>query len=275
MLIHVNQVRYNVKVDGKDEKPAVVLLHGFTGDHTTWKSLSNKLKDSFRVVSIDLLGHGGTDSPSNPELYEMTNAAKDIILIMDHLGIDSAHFLGYSMGGRLALGTAIMYPDRIKTLMLESASPGLRSKKERKTRVQNDEFLAANILEKGIEEFVNYWENIPLFQTQKGLPLDIQEQVRAQRLQNDPYGLANSLIGFGTGRQPSWWDKLQEIDVPVLLMCGELDEKFCYIAAEMNRIILSSLLVKFKKAGHAIHVEEPDKFDTIVKEFLIEQEQKS
>ncbi|RWR05925.1 2-succinyl-6-hydroxy-2,4-cyclohexadiene-1-carboxylate synthase [Siminovitchia fortis] len=275
MLIHVNHVKYHVELTGKEESPAVILLHGFTGDHTTWNSLTNALKDFFQVVAIDLLGHGKTDSPEQPERYVMENAAKDIVSIMDQLKIDKAHLLGYSMGGRLALGTSILFPERFETLMLESASPGLKTEQEKIARIQSDESLAAGILEQGVESFVNYWENIPLFQTQKRLPSAIRDQIRTQRLQNDPIGLANSLIGFGTGRQLSWWDKLQELDIPVLLMCGKQDEKFCKIAAEMNRLFPKAKIMEFNDAGHAIHVEEPKKFDTIVKEFLIEQEQLS
>ena len=272
MLILLDKVRYNVEITGKKGNPAIILLHGFTGDHTTWKNLSNTLKASFQVVAIDLLGHGKTDSPDWLDRYKMENAAKDIIHLMDLLQIDSAHLLGYSMGGRLALGTAMLYPKRIKTLILESASPGLKTEQEKVSRMQSDDPWQFRILEQGIENFVNYWENIPLFQTQKRLPTDIQNQIRSQRLQNDPNGLANSLKGFGTGRQPSWWHKLQELDVPVLLMSGELDEKFCKIADEMNRLFPKSKTVEIKEAGHAIHVEEPDKFDTIVKKFLIEQD---
>ncbi|RST76531.1 2-succinyl-6-hydroxy-2,4-cyclohexadiene-1-carboxylate synthase [Siminovitchia acidinfaciens] len=275
MLITVDGVLHNVEIYGKRSAPSVILLHGFTGDHTTWKGLGQTLEDSFHVIAIDLLGHGKTVTPEFPERYEMKRAAKDIIHIMDQLQINSAHLLGYSMGGRLALGVAMIFPERIKSLLLESSSPGLKTEKEKEVRIKSDESLAAKILDKGIERFVNYWGNIPLFQTQKNLPVDVQNQIRAQRLKNDPIGLANSLKGFGTGRQPSWWQRLNELKLPVLLICGELDEKFCKIAQEMNQLLPESTLMEIKKAGHAIHVEEPEIFDTIVKEFLMKQEQLS
>lgn len=272
MLINVDCVLYNIEINGKKGDPPVILLHGFTGDRTTWNNLGQTLKDFYQVITIDLLGHGKTSSPHLWERYEMNKAAKDIIYIMDKLQLDSAHLLGYSMGGRLALGVATMFPERIKSLLLESSSPGLKTEKERKTRIQNDESLAAKILDKGIESFVSYWENISLFQTQKSLPMNVQYQIRTQRLHNDPIGLANSLKGFGTGRQPSLWHTLNEFNLPVLLLCGELDEKFCKIAQEMNQLLPQSTLIEIKKAGHAIHVEEPEIFDTIVEEFLMKQE---
>lgn len=272
MLINVDGIAYFVKIDGKEGAPPVVLLHGFTGDHTTWKGLTETLKDKFLVVAIDLLGHGKTDSPNQPEMYEMDKAAEHINLLLDRLQIDRAHFLGYSMGGRLALGFSITYSDRIRSLMLESSSPGLKTAMEKEARVQSDDALAAKILEKGMKSFVNFWEGIPLFQSQKRLSSEIREQIRSQRLKNDPIGLANSLKGFGTGRQPAFWHGLEKLNIPVLLICGELDGKFRKIAEEMNRILPESKMKEIKNAGHAIHVEEPDKFDTIVKEFLVEQE---
>lgn len=271
MRINVEGVSYNVVVKGNDDAPAVILLHGFTGDYTTWNSLCGALKDSFRVIAIDLLGHGKTDSPSTPERYEMEHAANDIVQLMDLLRIDHAHLLGYSMGGRLALGVAARYPTRIKSLLLESSSPGLKAEGEKEARIRSDESLATRILEEGIDSFIDYWENIPLFQTQRKLPGPVQEKIRDQRLQNNPVGLANSLKGFGTGKQPSLWQYLDKQQIPVLLMCGSLDRKFCNISEEMDCLLPESTIIEFNQSGHTIHVEEPEKFDTIVKEFLIKQ----
>ena len=100
------------------------------------------------------------------------------------MGIDKADILGYSMGGRLALSFAVLYPEFVRKLILESTSPGLESETERKNRRSQDEKLGKFILEQGIEKFVDYWENIPLFATQKGLPQAVQSAIREQRLTN-------------------------------------------------------------------------------------------
>ncbi|MFD1706733.1 2-succinyl-6-hydroxy-2,4-cyclohexadiene-1-carboxylate synthase [Siminovitchia sediminis] len=272
MRIYVEGISYNVEAEGKADGAPVILLHGFTGDHTTWHYLRKALEKSFYVISIDLLGHGQTDAPMDPKRYEMDQAAKDIIYIMNELRIPKAHLLGYSMGGRLALGIAVMYPERLNSLMLESTSPGLKTESEKLARIRNDETLAKRILGEGIINFVDFWENIPLFQTQKRLPDHIKNEIRTQRLQNTPIGLANSLIGFSTGKQPSLWGELSSMSIPVLIMYGELDQKFCTIAKEMNELVPGAELVKFQHAGHAIHVEVPEKFVTIVMEFLYELE---
>lgn len=267
MKMQIGNLSYYATIKGEGEP--VILLHGFTGDHTTWKSLQSSLQDSFLVIAIDIIGHGQTDSPSDLTQYKMSEVANQIVQIMDRLEIGQAHLLGYSMGGRLALSVAMLYPERIKSLLLESSSPGLRTKEERKERIQKDELLAQKISKEGVKKFVQLWEKIPLFASQTRLPDQVQQQIRTQRLRNNEIGLANSLKGMGTGKQPSWWDRLDELHVPTLLICGELDLKFCRIAKEMKKLLPNPHLVQVKGVGHAIHVEEPSKFDTIVRNFLL------
>src|SRR5690606_8543487 len=111
---------------------------------------------------------------------------------------------------------------------------------------------------------VDYWENIPLFETQKKLPDAQREQLRVQRLQNSPNGLANSLRGMGTGVQPSLWDDLHKLNIPVALIAGEQDTKFVSIAQNMHRKISHSTLHIVRNAGHTIHLEQAEKFAQIL-----------
>ena len=104
--------------------------------------------------------------------------------ILELLKIEKTDILGYSMGGRLALTFAIQYPLRVRKLILESASPGLITEEERANRRMQDRKLCDLIKKNGIEQFVEYWENIPLFSSQRSLPIHKQEEIREQRLQN-------------------------------------------------------------------------------------------
>ncbi|MFS0780449.1 2-succinyl-6-hydroxy-2,4-cyclohexadiene-1-carboxylate synthase [Bacillus sp. 1P06AnD] len=246
----------------------ILFLHGFTGDHTTWKDTIAALPPNMFCIMPDLLGHGKSDSPSDPKVYGMENAAEDLLDILDHLKIAKTHLVGYSMGGRLALSFALLHKERIISLLLESASPGLESKEERDKRAASDERLAELIEEQGMLEFVDYWENIPLFHTQKKLLPEQQEKIRNQRLANSECGLANSLRGMGTGRQPSWWEALEGLDIPVLLMTGELDKKFCMISEKMKNRLQKSEERRISGVGHAIHVENSAIFGKIVSEFV-------
>jgi len=266
MYVKVRDISYFVEIVG-DGFP-LVLLHGFTGDRTTWNSFVKQWSHSRKCICIDIIGHGKTDSPENSNRYEIQSVVQDINSIIENLKLDVVDVLGYSMGGRLALSFAMEFPEKVRKLVLESSSPGLKTAEERNRRQIQDERLANQILEHGIEEFVYYWENIPLFSSQKELALQEQQIIREQRLQNSPVGLSNSLKGMGTGVQPSYWDKLSLFESDTLLITGAMDEKFCIIAEKMVFSMKNAQWMKVDGCGHAIHVEHSEKFGTIVNGFL-------
>ncbi|HVU11200.1 MAG TPA: 2-succinyl-6-hydroxy-2,4-cyclohexadiene-1-carboxylate synthase [Phototrophicaceae bacterium] len=261
--MRINGLNYHVEAHGAGE--ALVLLHGFTGSSANWLATVNAFADQFRVVSIDLLGHGQTDSPPNPDRYRMKPAAADLIAVFDVLGLETVTLVGYSMGARLTLYAALTYPSRIHRLILESGSPGLKTQAERNARIASDEALAERIEREGIAAFADYWTNIPLFATQ---PPEVRKRLHDQRLANNPSGLANSLRGMGTGVQPALWDRLGELTLPTLLTCGELDTKFRAINVEMRDLIPNSTLVVIPGAGHTTHAEQPALFRAEVLHFL-------
>ncbi len=265
-FLTINHVLYFVRDEGEGEP--LVLLHGFTGSSANWEGVTAVLAPHFRVIAIDLLGHGRTDSPTDPTHYRMEQAAADIIAILDELKADPAHLLGYSMGGRLALYLAIHYPDRFRSLVLESASPGLATTAEQAERRRRDEALADKIEREGIRPFVDFWENLPLWDSQQILPDEARQTLRQQRLQNNPMGLANSLRGMGTGAQPSLWERLSELQMPVLLLTGNLDRKFINIGEQMAANMPSAQLQIVPRAGHTIHWEKTAVFTQSVLNFL-------
>lgn len=262
----IDGIRYNVVTYG-DGFP-VILLHGFTGDLSTWEPFFEKWGNHSKLIAIDIMGHGKTEISNHVERYKMLSVVDDLFLLMEKLKIQKADFVGYSMGGRLALSFAAKYPTMVRKLVLESTSPGLDQEEERKKRIKQDEQLANFIKEKGLEAFVEYWRELPLFESQKGLPIEVQKRMQEQRLRNHAKGLILSLKGMGTGAQPSWWDELSSLKVETLLITGSLDEKFCLIAEEMEKRLEHSQWINVEGCGHAIHVENHEKFGTIVSRFL-------
>lgn len=249
------------QIEGKGEP--VLFLHGFTGSSRTWAGLENPLP--FQLVMPDLAGHGRTTRLSSSLEAEASALKK----MMTQQGFASFHLVGYSMGGRLALALALLYPEAVRSLILESASPGLGSEQERAERKASDEKLAQRIEKDGIAPFVDFWENIPMFDSQKSLSVSIRETIRSERLNQSTEGLASSLRQMGTGSQPSYWQRLSNLQMPVLLLTGTQDEKFTQIARQMSSLIPFCEWIEFEGAGHAIHVEQREKFGTIVKKFLL------
>lgn len=267
MNIFNNHAKYVYDIHGSG--PPLVMLHGFTGSRGTWDPLIEKLSNTFQLIVIDMPGHGGSEMN---ELLTITHFCEDLNAFLDHLELPTVHLLGYSMGGRAALSFAVTYPEKIRSLILESASPGLKTEEERANRRQADERLAEQIGTEGLESFVNYWQDIPLFDSQKSLPKTVQKMIRKERLSHTKEGLAASLLRMGTGAQPSWWNDLNKLNCPVLLMAGEWDEKFVRINERMHDLFIRSQFEVVPKTGHAIHVEQPGIFGKIVEEFILNQD---
>ncbi|KKB73897.1 MULTISPECIES: 2-succinyl-6-hydroxy-2,4-cyclohexadiene-1-carboxylate synthase [Bacillus] len=260
-------IGYEIEDNGASAEKTAVFLHGFTGSAKTWDETDEHFR-GIRLIKLNLLGHGKTDSPADNQRYTTEQQAADLLEIFDLLKLKKVDLVGYSMGGRLALSFAMTHPERVSGLVLESSSPGLQTEEERRSRRDQDARLGERIINEGIESFVDYWEQIPLFASQLSLEASKRKKIREERLSNNPTGLAGSLTGMGTGSQPSWWDKLGDITFPVLLIAGSLDKKFVAINQNMHRKIPGSRLVIAEQTGHAVHVEEPDFFGKIVSEFI-------
>lgn len=246
----------------------LVLLHGFTGSTASWQELLPYLDlPGWRIIALDMLGHGRSDAPADPQRYSIEHCREDIIAALRELDIKpgEAILLGYSMGGRIALYSALA--GFFRAAILESASPGLVSAAERARRRDSDNMLADRIEREGLAAFVAYWEQLPLFASQSALPHEIRARLHEQRMRNRPSGLANSLRGIGTGMQPSLHERLQELHIPVLLIAGELDTKYCAIARQMAAALPDSTLHIVSNAGHTVHLEQPAMFTALVSQF--------
>ncbi len=248
--------------------PPTLLLHGFTGSSATWDPHVARYKRRMNTIAVDLIGHGDSDAPADEARYSIESCVEHLLAVLDHLAMDRVDLLGYSLGGRVALHLAVTAPDRIRSLILESSSPGIADPIERQNRAVADNALADLIETKGTRAFVDRWERLPLFKSQRRLPSAVRAALRAQRLRSNPVGLANSLRGMGAGRLESLWPRLPSIDLPVLLIVGELDAKYCLVAREMMELLPNARLAVFDNVGHAVHLERPAAFDREVLDFL-------
>lgn len=247
----------------KAEK-TVVFLHGFTGSTKTWQHVIERMPENIRIFAIDLIGHGLTASPKNVSSYTMEAQVDLLEAFFEQRKLTNFHLVGYSMGGRTALAYAIAHPERIDRLFLESASPGLENELDREKRKASDNYLAERLLNEGIREFIDYWQQIPLFTTQSRLSEQVKAEIRAERLAQNELGLANSLRGMGTGAQRSYWDSLTAFARPVILLTGELDQKFYRKAEQMKEQFQNCSHIVINGCGHAIHVENPEVFVTMI-----------
>lgn len=260
----------NVEVAG--DGPAIVLLHGFTGSASSWGSFRDLLQERCTVVAVDIAGHGDSDKPRDLEHYRMPQVVADIVQAVALAGFARCAWLGYSMGGRTALHVAAAFPRSVERLALIGASAGIADAQSRAERVAADERLAQRILDEGIPAFVDYWEAIPLFASQRDLPEAIRTAIRQGRLACDPIGLANSLRGMGTGAQEPLHERLRTLTMPVLAMAGALDTRYVTIARKLAEGIPSGQHAMVPGAGHAAHIENAEWCAERVYEFVMRTE---
>ncbi len=257
-----------LRLHERGEGPALLLLHGFTGSVEAWgETLLEGLAGRHRVLAVDLHGHGRSDA-AEPGRLSMERVVEDLVAVLDAAGAPEATWVGYSMGGRVALAAGALRPGRVERLVLEGASPGLADAADRRARREEDETRAAALEADGIGPFVERWMALPLFATQRRLPSGTLEGERRRRLANRPHALAACLRGFGTGSQPSFWEALPRVAAPALLLTGQEDARFREVADAMAGRMPAATRVDVPGAGHAVHLEQSDAWLDAVMGFL-------
>lgn len=226
----------------------LVLLHGFTATGRGWDPVRRHVDRAIydEVLAPDLRGHGDA---SDRRPATIGAAVAD-------LAQDAPYALaGYSMGGRIALHLALTQPELVRRLVLISTSAGLPDAGERAARRASDEELAEGLERAGLETFVKWWGGQPLF---AGQSPEVSAASRRDRLRNTADGLAASLRGMGTGTMVPVWDRLDELTMPATVVVGERDAKFRALGEKLVNRLPDARLVVIPKAGHAVHLEQPE-----------------
>ncbi len=245
-----------------------VLLHGFSGSPESFyelrRSLALALGPEFAMTleAPALIGHGNEASTLPISTGGFEDEVQRLLATLPegmNDGInDPIHLVGYSLGGRLALGMALAAPTRFRSLTLIGAHPGLDSHAAREERRQSDEAWA-NLLEtQGIGPFVEAWQAQALFQTQLEVNAEALAEQRRIRLRHEPRALAAALRQLSLSRMPSYAKHLSELRLSVDLITGEHDLKFTAIAQSMLKLMPHAQHHKAPAAGHNVVLEAPD-----------------
>lgn len=251
---------------GPSRAPLVVFLHGFLGSRNDWVPIVRLLEGRFHCLAVDLPGHGMSLHGDEAD-YTFQSAAASIIDLIDTIDVPSFSLVGYSMGGRLALYLASIYAMRVDALVIESASPGLRTNAERIERRALDNRWEQMLEANDMRSFLNAWYRQPLFGSLASRS-DRLEAVISTRMPNDPRELARALRGMSVAVQPSLWDEWRANHIPSLIIAGALDAKYSAIAGEMASMCAASGTRIIPGAGHNVHEEAPDEYNRVVCGFL-------
>jgi pimeloyl-ACP methyl ester carboxylesterase len=258
LYAHINNLRIAYQRSGNG--PALVLLHGFTQDSRVWRTQIQTLSENFTVIAWDAPGAGMSSDP--PENFSMNDWAFSLAALLDSVNIKKTHILGISWGGVLAQEFYHRYPQYVLSLILADTNPGWSSfgdstAQARLSSCMNDALftpreLAAKYLPGMFSDFASekvkeeLWEIISDFH-----PTGFRLMAKAIALAD-----LSSL--------------LSKINVPTLLLWGEADKRSpVQIGYKMKEKIPGAIIKIIPEAGHICNMENPDKFNKIVKEFYL------
>lgn len=242
---------------------AFILLHGFAQTPASWGAVAAALQtEGHRTFVPDLYRQADRSLPA------LCASVADTVQKV--AAVEGAPVLvGYSMGGRIAAETLGRHPDLpLAALVLESAGLGPADEAARAALAERNTAWAGRLRNEGVEAFMDWWETLPLFATQRELPAETRAALRAERTSHDTEALAHSLEAWGAHRQATEAEtlaalvKLRDRGIPVLYLAGSRDEKYAAVAARVRAAGLPIAIVE--GTGHNGHLEAPEAFRKIM-----------
>lgn len=217
----------------------MTFLHGFAQFGDSWDELAALLA-AHEPLAPDL-------SPGGPE---------GVLALWDRRGIERSHVVGYSMGGRLALRLAADHPGRVASLAVIGAHAGLEGAARDRRRAE-DKALAARIEAEGVEWFAAYWASRPIFAGLARRGPAYLAELDARRRRNSAQRLAEFLRVMGAGATEPFWERLQAIACPTVVIVGAEDQAYLGRGRRLAELIPRARLAIVPDAGHAAHLEQP------------------
>ncbi len=250
----------NTKISFTDsgEGTAIVLLHGFLENKKMWKTYIDLFSEKHRVITIDLLGHGESDSLGY--VHEMEENANAVYEVLKHLKIEKATILGHSMGGYVGLAFAELFPENIKQLVLLNSTSKEDSAEKKLNRTR-----AIKAVKQNYVNFVSL-AIANLFSENNRVRLTNEiERAKEQALKTPLQGIVASLEGMKIRKDREWL--LHENRFPVLLILGKQDPVLNYEESLAQIKDTTVELVSFED-GHMSHIENKEELQSILLDFF-------
>ena len=265
--IHVIETKYETArmhylESGKGEP--IILIHTAGQSLYTFRSLFYKLAMSYRVIAIDLMGHGYSDHPDFFD-YELREHAESIVRFMDAMDIEYAHLLGFSMGAGFALELAKLHPDRVGRVVAISPGGITGSMPLSVRMIESGLFgpLASRLYRvRSVEKMLNEC----VFDHTVIGPHDVKEYFRPASTSDGRYAIRRTVSGFDEDELAA---SLREIEAPVLIIWGDDDKWHPVDGSGLYRSsIPNAALTIVRNAGHLVHEEKPDRIYELVRSFI-------
>jgi pimeloyl-ACP methyl ester carboxylesterase len=249
----------------------IVFVHEFAADHRSWELQMRHFGQRYRCITYGARGYPPSDVPENPDRYSQDRATDDIAAILDHLGIDKAHVVGLSMGGFATLHFGFRHPSRALSLVV--AGVGYGAEKEQQARFRGEvEVVARSLKDEGMAAFAEKYAYGPTrVQFENKDPRGFA-QFKKELAEHSALGSANTQLGV-QGLRPSLYDlveKMRGMTVPTLILTGDEDWPCLAPSMLMKREIPTAALSVMPNCGHTINLEDPDQFNRIVGDFVVQ-----
>lgn len=259
----MNQILYkNTKISYSDsgKGTAVVLLHGFLENKTMWDVYVSELSKKNRIITIDLLGHGKTESLGYVQTMEEN--AEMVYEVLSKLKIRKTILVGHSMGGYVALAFAELYPEKMKGLVLLNSTS-----KEDSTERKKNRDRAIKAVKKDYETFIRLSiANLFSEDNRERLIKEIEE-VKIQALQTPLQGIVASLEGMKIRKDREFL--LHKTTYPILLILGKKDPVLNY-EENVEQIKGTSVQLVTFPDGHMSSIENKTELLAVLTHFFKE-----
>jgi pimeloyl-ACP methyl ester carboxylesterase len=258
--VSVNGLRLRYLDWGSLDAPAIVCVHGYTGSAEAFNALARRLCERFRVIALDVRGHG--ESAWSPDgAYQYADQASDLAELVDALGIEPFVLIGTSMGGIIAMTYAVAHNDRLKALVINDIGPDAEAGSQRITGLvgsRPDEFAS-------LDEAMEYRRQISPITAAR--PLEDQRELAQGVLRRRPDGrwawkmdpaYIRERVAKGAPPRPVLWPGLGQLHCPTLVVWGRDSDVLSEAQAKrMAETLPQGELVPVPGVGHAPTLVEP------------------
>jgi pimeloyl-ACP methyl ester carboxylesterase len=260
----INGVRLNYELHG-DSGPPLVFVHGYTGDLTDWRHQLPAFAPSYRLLIVDLRGHGASEAPADRDAYSIEHFADDVEAFVDEIGFEHYHLLGHSMGGAIVQEIALKSPQRLLSLTLHDTTDDFSVASSNAAFQVYRDYRFSVAETQGMEAVSKLKSPFP---PPPHMPAErtVETDQRLAQMSVDAFiGAWNGLAAWPGTRG----DRSAAIQAPTLVIYGDLDAGFLVEGAKsLARNIPNSQLAVIPETAHSPQWERPSLFNSALGAFL-------
>lgn len=263
MKITVNGISMNYEITGNGKW--LTLIHGAGDNLDMWWNQVPAFSTNYHLLTYDVRGYGQTETPS--EGYSMDILVEDLYRLLQALGINETHVLGYSMGGRVAIGLTVAHPELVKALICANSPlvPLQRNAEQMKEMARLREQRMKATERQGLEPAMQDFTTMVFSPGWPEKHQDVIEHYKKIRLRNDPKANAIAMRAMIINETPP---DVSRIKCPTLIIGGEHDGLMGAEIVKAGQALVSGSQLQIMPTGHAAAIEMPDEFNTTVLKFL-------